>query len=83
MALAAEQTDGEKQLVASLKDAHDMAPRLVTDSEAWPWDERADVVVLGFGGAGACAAIEAREQGADVLVVDRFGGGGATLLAAA
>lgn len=42
------------------------------------WDDRADVVVVGFGGAGACAAIEAAEAGADVLVLDRFTGGGAT-----
>jgi len=42
--------------------------------------ERADVVVVGFGAAGACTAIEAREAGADVLVLDRFGGGGATAL---
>jgi 3-oxo-5alpha-steroid 4-dehydrogenase len=43
-------------------------------------DEHADVVVVGFGAAGACAAIEAREAGADVLVLDRFGGGGATAM---
>ncbi|MET4898512.1 FAD-binding protein [Sphingomonadaceae bacterium jetA1] len=42
------------------------------------WDDMADVVVVGFGGAGAVAAITARERGADVLVVDRFAGGGAT-----
>jgi 3-oxo-5alpha-steroid 4-dehydrogenase len=42
------------------------------------WDDRADVVVVGFGGAGACAAIEAAEAGADVVVLDRFTGGGAT-----
>lgn len=40
--------------------------------------ESADVVVIGFGAAGACAAIEAAAGGADVLVLDRFGGGGAT-----
>jgi 3-oxo-5alpha-steroid 4-dehydrogenase len=44
------------------------------------WDEEVDVVVVGFGGAGACAAIEARDQGASVLVADRFFGGGATRL---
>jgi 3-oxo-5alpha-steroid 4-dehydrogenase len=42
------------------------------------WDAHADVVVIGFGGAGACAAIEAAGTGADVLVLDRFTGGGAT-----
>ena len=44
------------------------------------WDVEADVVVVGFGAAGACAALEAAAAGADVLVLDRFGGGGATAL---
>ncbi|MCX5044725.1 FAD-binding protein [Aldersonia sp. NBC_00410] len=39
-----------------------------------------DVVVIGFGAAGACAAITAREQGADVIALDRANGGGATAL---
>ncbi|MBN2497549.1 MAG: FAD-binding protein [Deltaproteobacteria bacterium] len=38
----------------------------------------ADVVVLGYGGAGVCAAIEAASAGARVLVLERFAGGGAT-----
>jgi 3-oxo-5alpha-steroid 4-dehydrogenase len=45
-----------------------------------PWDEEVDVVVVGLGGAGACAAIEATAQGASVVVVERFKGGGATAL---
>lgn len=44
------------------------------------WDAAADVVVIGFGAAGACAALEAAEAGADVLVLDRFNGGGATAI---
>ncbi len=44
------------------------------------WDIRADVVVVGFGAAGACAALEAAEAGCRVLVLDRFTGGGATAL---
>lgn len=44
------------------------------------WDDEADVVVVGFGGAGACAAIEAAENGAEVRVIDRFTGGGATAI---
>lgn len=43
-----------------------------------PWTEEADVVVVGYGAAGACAALEAHEQGADVLILDRFHGGGTT-----
>src|SRR5215469_15178260 len=44
------------------------------------WDLEADVVIIGFGAAGSAAAIEAAEAGADVLVLDRFSGGGATAL---
>jgi succinate dehydrogenase/fumarate reductase flavoprotein subunit len=39
-----------------------------------------DVVVVGFGAAGACAAISAAEKGARVLVLDRALGGGASAL---
>ncbi|HEV2373173.1 MAG TPA: FAD-binding protein [Streptosporangiaceae bacterium] len=44
------------------------------------WDVEADVVVIGFGAAGACAALAAAELGCDVVVLDRFCGGGATAL---
>ena len=44
------------------------------------WDLEADVVVVGFGAAGACAALEAAGAGARVIVLDRFCGGGATAL---
>lgn len=47
---------------------------------AGKWDAEADVVIVGFGGAGACAAIEAADRGREVLVVDRFTGGGATAI---
>ena len=40
--------------------------------------QTADVVVVGYGAAGVCAALEARARGADVLAIDRFNGGGAT-----
>lgn len=40
----------------------------------------ADLVVVGFGAAGACAAIEAARAGAEVVVLDRFAGGGSTAL---
>lgn len=42
------------------------------------WDHEADVVVVGYGAAGASAALEARAHGASVLVLDRFHGGGTT-----
>lgn len=44
------------------------------------WDVVTDVLVVGFGAAGACAGLEARAAGAQVLAVDRFNGGGATEL---
>ena len=44
------------------------------------WDLEADVVVVGYGAAGAAAALEAAAGGADVIVLDRFSGGGATEL---
>lgn len=52
----------------------------ISNPEQFLWDSSADIVVAGFGGAGAAAAIEAREQGLDVLVLDRFNGGGATTI---
>ncbi|MDE0883607.1 MAG: FAD-dependent oxidoreductase, partial [Myxococcota bacterium] len=39
-----------------------------------------DLIVVGFGAAGACAAIEAAETGLKVLVLDRFEGGGASAI---
>ena len=39
-----------------------------------------DIIVVGFGAAGAAAAIEAADNGARVLVLDRGYGGGATAL---
>ena len=51
---------------------------LSADGERRFWDETFDVVVVGFGAAGASAAIEASRAGASVLVVDRFDGGGST-----
>lgn len=46
------------------------------------WDDAADVVVVGCGSAGASAATEAREAGADVLVLERGSGlAGTTTLA--
>ena len=44
------------------------------------WDIEADVVVVGFGAAGACAALEAAAAGRSVVLLDRFEGGGATAL---
>ena len=40
------------------------------------WDHAADVVVVGYGIAGACAALEAKRAGSEVLVLERASGGG-------
>ena len=46
------------------------------------WDYEADVVIAGYGIAGAAAAVEAAGAGADVLVLERTGGwGGAAAMA--
>lgn len=45
------------------------------------WDKEADVVVVGFGGAGAAAALEATKAGAKVLLLERMkAGGGSTAI---
>jgi len=54
-------------------------PSRVRDARDVPrFDEACDVLVVGLGCAGACAAIEAVEAGADVLVLERASGGGGT-----
>ena len=40
------------------------------------WDRAADIVVVGFGCAGAATVIQARAPGASVLVLERAGGWG-------
>lgn len=45
------------------------------------WDDEADVVILGCGGAGAVAAITACDAGAKVIVVEKTECGGNTRLA--
>lgn len=36
------------------------------------WDKTTDVLVVGFGGAGGAAAIEAKDKGADVLIIEKM-----------
>jgi 3-oxo-5alpha-steroid 4-dehydrogenase len=56
------------------------APLEVDGPDAVVWNEEVDVVVVGFGAAGASVAIEAKERGLDALVIERFNGGGATAI---
>lgn len=55
-----------------------LPPLVVDNAEHVDWQDHADVVVIGLGGAGVCAALEALETGAKVVAVDRYAGGGAT-----
>ncbi|AXQ28737.1 FAD-binding protein [Solimonas sp. K1W22B-7] len=56
---------------------------LIAEHDVEYWAEVADVVIVGLGVAGACAALEARAAGAGVRVLERAsGGGGTTALAA-
>ncbi|MFT5508374.1 MAG: succinate dehydrogenase/fumarate reductase flavoprotein subunit [Hyphomicrobiaceae bacterium] len=41
------------------------------DTETEQWDETVDIVVVGYGFAGAAAAIEAHDQGAETLLVEK------------
>lgn len=40
------------------------------------WDRETDVVVIGYGCAGASAAIAAHDTGADALILESTGKGG-------
>ncbi len=53
-------------------------PLVVADPDAFAWDETADLVVVGLGGAGVAAALEGLERGLKVTAVDRYEGGGST-----
>ena len=64
---------GESAWHSRIEAAHRLGP-----GEALAWDEEADLVVVGFGGAGVAAALQAVELGAQVVSLDRFHGGGAT-----
>lgn len=51
-------------------------PEVIDAEQIVEWDESADVVVVGYGIAGACAALEAHREGADVMVIERASAGG-------
>jgi succinate dehydrogenase/fumarate reductase flavoprotein subunit len=58
-------------------------PTKSSATEPWlpeKWDHEADVAVVGYGGAGACAAITASDAGAKVIIMEKapYRGGGNT-----
>ncbi len=62
-----------------MSDNSSVRPRLARDVTTWA--QEADVVVAGYGVAGASAAVGAAQAGADVLVLERTSGwGGAASL---
>lgn len=58
-------------------------PDIIDAETIGTWSDEADLVVAGFGMAGACAAIEAKAAGADVLILERASGSGGTTAYAA
>ncbi len=74
-----ESDQSDLSLDASRSGATPIAWPLRAESpDAIQWDADCDVLVIGFGAAGASAAIEAARGGASVIVADRFEGGGAS-----
>jgi len=54
------------------------APIRLDDPDAHDWQDEADMVVVGLGGAGASAALEGLERGLSVIAVDLYDGGGSS-----
>ena len=54
------------------------APQIINDPHLFQWDDYADLVIAGIGGAGISAANEALDQGFSVIGIDKTSGGGAT-----
>lgn len=55
-----------------------MSERIRSEREIAHWDETVDVLVVGLGAAGACAALEAAATGAETLALERAAAGGGT-----
>ena len=55
-------------------------PEIIERADAIQWDAQADLVIVGCGGAGLAAAVEAAESKLDVLALDRSGSGGSTAI---
>lgn len=58
------------------------APEAVRASSLSEWSDETDVLVIGFGIAGGCAAVEAAADGARVVVLERAAAAGGTTVMA-
>ncbi len=54
------------------------APLVLADADAHDWAGTADMAVVGLGGAGVAAALQALEDGLSVIALDRYAGGGSS-----
>ena len=54
------------------------APLRLADPDAHDWQAEADMIVVGLGGAGVSAALDALEQGLSVIALDQYDGGGSS-----
>ncbi|MDT0575349.1 FAD-binding protein [Croceicoccus sp. F390] len=54
------------------------APLVLANPDDAHWDDAADLVIVGLGGAGVAAGLQAVEQGMSVIALDRFAQGGST-----
>ncbi|KUH93249.1 FAD-binding protein [Mycobacterium sp. IS-3022] len=54
------------------------APDTIAAADVTAWSDEADVVVIGFGIAGGCAAVSAAAEGARVLVLEKAADAGGT-----
>jgi 3-oxo-5alpha-steroid 4-dehydrogenase len=55
-------------------------PEQLAAAGAAAWDAETDFVVVGYGGAGVAAAVEAAEKGLQVIALDLATGGGSTAI---
>lgn len=54
------------------------APLVLANPDAHDWQDSADMVIVGVGGAGISAALEGLEQGLSVIGLDLYDGGGSS-----
>lgn len=61
-----------KSVAASSLAFGSLSSRAIEATPAMRWDAETDVLVIGYGGAGACCAIEAAKSGSNVLILEKM-----------